>query len=221
MLYKHQTFDGKSIDLPVGKVVCVGQNYADHIAEMNSNVDPEQAMLFMKPNTAIVPLSPSFTTPKNLGQCHNETELAVLIQAPLSKVEASQVPQAIWGYGIAQDLTLRDVQAKAKKMGKPWERAKSFDGSCPLSTFIAKQDFVDPQACSIALEVNGEIRQQGNTSHMIRSIVNLIAEISQQFTLLPGDVVITGTPAGVGALHSGDQLIVTLAEQYQFVTQVE
>ncbi len=219
MTYSHLSILGSKIDLPVGKVVCVGQNYADHIAEMQSKVSAEP-LLFMKPNTSLVALSPSFSIPQGLGECHNELELAVLIKSPLSKVDESEVGDAIWGYGIALDLTLRDVQREAKANGRPWERAKSFDGACPMSPFIAKADFANADAVSLKLEVNGQLRQSGNTQQMLRSIACLIANISQTFTLLPGDVVITGTPAGVGPLNVGDKLAISLAEQYQFSTNI-
>lgn len=223
-MYQHQTIardnqTSQRIDLPVGKVVCVGQNYADHIKEMNSK-PANEALLFIKPSTSLVDLQPSFAVPTDLGECHNETELAVLIQSPLTQAQSSQVKDAIWGYGIALDLTLREVQKQAKQAGRPWERAKAFDGACPISGFVNKSDFSDPQACQLKLTVNGEVRQNGNTAQMLRTIDELIAEISQVFTLLPGDIVITGTPAGVGPLQSGDQLQLELADQFQFVTTV-
>ncbi|WP_111978517.1 fumarylacetoacetate hydrolase family protein [Algibacillus agarilyticus] len=220
-MYKHLDITLLPINLPVGKVVCVGQNYADHILEMNSTPDVDDALLFMKPSTALTPLMPKFAVPEQkLGPCHNETELAVLIKQPLTKACIDEIDAAIWGYGIALDLTLREVQARAKKMGRPWERAKSFDGSCPTSPFIEKAQFVDPQACQISLIVNEKVRQKGNTGQMLRSINNLLVEISHCFTLLLGDIVLTGTPAGVGPLIKGDKLTVNLASTYQFETEV-
>ena len=127
--------------------------------------------------------------------------------------------QAVGGYGIALDLTLRDVQTDLKKKGHPWELAKAFDGACPLSPFLKPADLPDPQAVNLTLQINGELRQEGNTRQMMLGIFELMAHISNHFTLLPGDVVLTGTPAGVGPLQSGDQLLLGLAE-HRFTAQV-
>lgn len=216
--YQHQNIAGESIDLPVGKVVCIGGNYADHIKEMSSVVN-EDAVFFIKPNTAIVPLSPGFAIPSGLGPCHNELEIAVLLKDKLTHADEAQAENAIWGYGLALDLTLRQVQADLKKIGRPWERAKGFDGACPLSPFIAKTEFDDIQNVDFSLTVNQQVRQASNTKYMIRSITKTLVEMSACFTLLPGDVIITGTPAGVGPLESGDKLALRL-NPYTFYTQV-
>jgi 2-keto-4-pentenoate hydratase/2-oxohepta-3-ene-1,7-dioic acid hydratase in catechol pathway len=123
------------------------------------------------------------------------------------------------GYGVALDLTLRDLQNELKKKGHPWEVAKAFDGSCPLSPFLKPESLADPQAMELALRVNGEPRQQGNTRQMMIGIFQLLAYISTHFTLRPGDVVLTGTPAGVGPLQPGDRLILDLAGQ-EFAARV-
>ncbi|VDZ89442.1 fumarylacetoacetate (FAA) hydrolase [Lelliottia amnigena] len=131
----------------------------------------------------------------------------MLIGATLRQASEAHVQKAIAGYGIALDLTLRDVQGKMKKAGQPWEKAKGFDNSCPISGFIPTADFkADPQNTSLSLKVNGDIRQQGNTADMIHKILPLIAYMSRYFTLKPGDVILTGTPEGVGPLNSGDEL---------------
>ncbi len=200
--------------LPIGKVVCVGRNYAEHAAELNNPV-PTTPLLFMKPSTAVVDLNTPFAIPSNRGACHHETEIAILIGSTLTAVEAQDVPAAIAGIGVALDLTLRDVQAELKKQGYPWEVAKAFDGSCPLSHFAPYDAATDLTNLKIRLSVNGIIKQQGCASEMITPIQPLIAYISQIFTLLPGDVVLTGTPKGVGPLQHGDQLKVELID---FVT---
>lgn len=219
MNYQHKSVQGQVIDLPLGKVLCIGQNYQDHIAEMNSKTAPE-ALFFIKPSTAVVDISQPFLIPKQSGAVHNETELAVLIKAPLSKVSPDQVLDAVWGYGLALDLTLRDQQKKLKELGRPWEIAKGFDGACPVSGFIAADELADVQQLQFSLKVNGETRQQGDTRMMIRSVAQIISEMSQFFTLLPGDLVLTGTPAGVGPLYSGDQLELALANQLHIKTSV-
>lgn len=219
MAYKHVMADGSACDLPVGKVVCVGRNYADHAKELNNPV-PTEPILFIKPTTAVVPLVPSFSIPAGRGECHHETEIALLIGKQLSHADAKDVRSAIVGVGIGLDLTLRDLQAKLKEKGHPWELAKSFDGACPLSPFVAVAEFSDFADLSVSLSVNGERRQQGNSAHMLFPILELVALISQTFTLTPGDVVLTGTPSGVAPLKPQDQLEVMLDNRYAFETKV-
>lgn len=185
-MYQHHNWQGALLDYPVSKVVCVGSNYAKHIKEMGSAV-PEEPVLFIKPETALCDLRQPLAIPSDFGSVHHEVELAVLIGA-----------------------TLRDVQGKMKKAGQPWEKAKAFDNSCPLSGFIPAAEFTgDPQNTTLGLSVNGEQRQQGTTADMIHKIVPLIAYMSKFFTLKAGNVVLTGTPDGVGPLQSGDELTVT------------
>jgi 2-keto-4-pentenoate hydratase/2-oxohepta-3-ene-1,7-dioic acid hydratase in catechol pathway len=219
MAYQHKTVGGDVIALPVGKVVCIGQNYQDHIAEMQSKTSV-QALFFIKPSTALCSLTPGFDIPPQQGAVHNETELAVLIAKPLKNADVATVNQAIWGYSLALDLTLRDVQAELKQLGRPWEIAKGFDGACPIGGFIPHAKVAQPQQLKFSLTVNGEHRQQGNSVNMIRGIGQLISEMSQHFTLLPGDVVLTGTPSGVGPLHSGDILHLQLADFFSINSRV-
>ena len=210
MTYQHRYLDGSPLHLPPGKVVCIGRNYLDHIRELNNAV-PETPILFIKPSTALTALDEPIRLPKNRGSCHHEVELAVLVGRQLRNAGPETTRQAVAGYGIALDLTLRDLQNASKQKGHPWETAKAFDGACPLSPFLAPDALPDPQATHLTLHVNGELRQQGNTRSMMLGIFELIAHISTHFTLLPGDVVLTGTPAGVGPLQAGDQLLLGLA----------
>ena len=219
MSYQHVSESGQPIALPVGKVVCIGQNYQDHIAEMQSKTAAE-ALFFIKPATALCALAPSFIVPLNRGAVHNETELAVLIGKPLKNADYATVQDAIWGYSLALDLTLRDVQAQLKQLGRPWEIAKGFDGACPVAGFIEKSQLQHPQQLEFRLLVNGQRRQHGNSANMIRGICQLISEMSQHFTLQPGDIVLTGTPAGVGPLLVGDELELQLADHLQLKTKV-
>lgn len=212
MSYQHQWLDGTQINLPVGKAVCVGRNYAAHAKELG-NVVPDAPILFLKPSTAIVPLSPSFSIPSDRGSCHHETEIAVLIGQTISKIDVKDVAAAIAGYGLALDLTLRDLQNQLKKQGYPWEVAKAFDGACPLSPFMKPEQLGDVYHTEFGLTVNGEQRQQGLTDDMITPIYELIAYISQIFTLEAGDIVLTGTPEGVAALAMGDQLVLSVVGQ--------
>jgi 2-keto-4-pentenoate hydratase/2-oxohepta-3-ene-1,7-dioic acid hydratase in catechol pathway len=210
---------GQNIDLPIGKVVCVGRNYMLHIKELNNEV-PQQPILFMKPATALCSLAEPVVIPQDLGECHNETEVAILIKQTLSCASVEQTQQAIWGVGLGLDLTLRDVQSTLKSKGHPWERAKAFDGSCPMSKFIPITEFSDLNDVEFNLFVNNELRQQGNTSDMMISILDLLVEITKQFTLLPGDIVMTGTPKGVASLNPGDELTVELADVFSVSSHI-
>src|SRR5471030_2202528 len=211
-MYQHRDWNGALLDFPVNKVVCVGSNYADHIKEMGSQVAAEQ-VLFIKPETALCDIRQPIAIPKNLGSVHHEVELAVLIGTPLKQASEDRVANAIAGYGVALDLTLRDLQAGFKKAGQPWEKAKGFDGSCPISGFIPVADFGDAQQADLTLTVNNEIRQQGNTRDMITHILPLIAYMSRYFTLRTGDIILTGTPQGVAKLLPGDSLTVSVNDR--------
>ena len=217
--YIHQYVDGSPINLPVGKAVCVGRNYVDHAKEMGNQV-PTEPMLFLKPSGAFASLGDDIRLPAFSEDVHHEIEMAVLIGSALTDASAEQAAQAVVAAGVAIDLTARDVQAAAKKKGQPWEKAKGFDGACPISGFIDVAAFPDLQNVDLALTVNGEVRQRGNTKDMVFPTAELIAHASQFFSLLPGDVVLTGTPAGVGPLVTGDVLLVELGSSHRFNSRV-
>ncbi|WP_185267754.1 fumarylacetoacetate hydrolase family protein [Halopseudomonas xiamenensis] len=220
MTYQHHYTDGTPIDLPMGKVVCVGRNYAEHARELNNPV-PSEPLLFIKPATAVVPLAGGFRLPGGRGAVHYETEIALLIGAPLSGiVSAAEAAAAITGIGLALDLTLRELQEQLKTKGHPWERAKAFDAACPLSRFVRPEQAPALNDIPLQLRINGELRQDGNSADMITPIIALLQHIAGVFSLLPGDVVITGTPAGVGVLNPGDQLQLTIPGVLQQTTQV-
>jgi 2-keto-4-pentenoate hydratase/2-oxohepta-3-ene-1,7-dioic acid hydratase in catechol pathway len=209
-MYQHHNWQGALLDYPVSKVVCVGSNYARHIQEMGS-ATPDEPVLFIKPETALCDIRQPLALPQGLGSVHHEVELAILIGGTLRQATEDHVRKAIAGYGLALDLTLRDVQGKMKKAGQPWEKAKGFDNSCPISGFIPVESFEgDAQNSTLTLKINGEVRQQGSTSDMIHKIVPLIAYMSRFFTLKAGDVILTGTPEGVGPLASGNALELSL-----------
>jgi 2-keto-4-pentenoate hydratase/2-oxohepta-3-ene-1,7-dioic acid hydratase in catechol pathway len=211
-MYQHRNWQGALLDFPVNKVVCVGSNYADHIKEMGS-VAPPEPVLFIKPETALCDIHQPLAIPKDFGSVHHEVELAVLIGTPLKQANEDRVARAIAGYAVALDLTLRELQAGCKKAGQPWEKAKGFDGSCPISGFIPAAEFNDAQNVELSLGVNGQLRQQGNTRDMITPILPLIAYMSRFFTLRAGDIILTGTPQGVGPIISGDVLNLSLNGQ--------
>lgn len=206
--YQHHWKDGTPVHLPLGKIVCIGRNYAEHARELNNPV-PDEPLLFIKPSTAAVHITRPLDFPRDRGDVHFETELAVLIGRPLANASATEAEAAILGYGLALDLTLRDVQSKLKEKGQPWERAKAFDGACPLSPFVSV-DKLRRDHLTFTLDIDGQRQQTGDTREMLNAIVPLIAHMSSQFTLLPGDVVLTGTPKGVGPLVSGQTLSLEL-----------
>ena len=220
MAYQHPHHDGTAIDLPLGKVVCVGRNYAEHARELNNPV-PSEPLLFIKPATSVVALAAGVTLPKGRGAVHYETEIALLIGAPLSGVvSAGEASQAIAGVGLALDLTLRELQDQLKSKGHPWERAKAFDGACPLSPFAPVEQAPALTDLPLQLHITGELRQDCNSAEMITPIIALLQHIAGVFTLLPGDVVITGTPAGVGVLQAGDQLQLSIPGLMQHSTHI-
>ena len=208
-MYQHRDWQGALLDFPVNKVVCVGNNYADHIKEMGSQVSGEP-VVFIKPETALCDIRQPIALPTGLGSVHHEIELAVLIGTPLKQATPDRVANAIAGYGLALDLTLRDLQSQFKAAGQPWEKAKGFDGSCPMSGFIPVSEFGDAQQAELRLLINGELRQEGNTRDMLTPVLPLIAYMSRFFTLRAGDIILTGTPHGVGPLKAGDEICATL-----------
>ncbi|HEU0265660.1 MAG TPA: fumarylacetoacetate hydrolase family protein [Geobacterales bacterium] len=199
--------DGRSF--PIGKIVCVGRNYAEHIRELG-NESPTQPVIFMKPASAVIGDGEQIRIPLYSDDCHHEVELALLMGRRASSISADQALSGIAGYGVAIDLTLRDVQSRLKEKGLPWEISKGFDTSCPLSSFVPASQISDPHDLRLILEVNGQQRQDGSSSQMITRIPELLAYISSIFTLEEGDVILTGTPAGVSAIKSGDTVQATI-----------
>ncbi|WP_295874862.1 fumarylacetoacetate hydrolase family protein [uncultured Zhongshania sp.] len=218
-MYRHRLAVGSEYSYTPGKVVCVGRNYADHAKELGNAV-PSSPLLFIKPATAMVAMTEPVALPEGFGACHHELEMALLIGQPLTKAAPDQCRAAIAGIGLALDLTLRELQDELKKKGHPWERAKAFDGACPLSEFAAFDQNLDFASLTLRLTRNGGVQQQGSCGDMLFSVENLLSEISHSFTLMPGDVVLTGTPAGVGPLSSGDQLVAELGDYLRVETVV-
>lgn len=221
MSYQHQYLDGTRIHFPMGKVVCVGRNYAAHAQELNNPV-PTEPLLFIKPGSCVVALDDSFSIPNDeRGAVHYEAEIAVLIGKPLSrKPNAEEVLDAISGFAPALDLTLRELQDKLKAKAYPWEVAKSFDGACVLAPFVPGDAVEDLADLGIRLRLNGELRQDGNSRDMLNPILPLIQHICGHFSLQAGDVILTGTPVGVGPLSVGDTLELELVGHSRFSTRV-
>ncbi|WP_455921641.1 fumarylacetoacetate hydrolase family protein [Pseudomonas putida] len=220
MSYQHQYLDGTRIHFPVGKVVCIGRNYAEHAKELNNPV-PTEPLLFIKPGSCVVPVEGGFKIPTDRGSVHYEAEIAVLLGKPLStRPSEEEVLDAISGFAPALDLTLRDVQSKLKEKGLPWELAKSFDGAAVIAPFVATGTYPDLTDIPVRLTINGEVRQDGNSNLMLNPIVPMIQYMAAHFSLQVGDVILTGTPAGVGALNPGDELVLELPGASRFETVV-
>lgn len=199
---------GKHIRLgtyTIGKIVCLARNYREHAKELGNEI-PAAPVLFMKPASAIIDNGNSVRIPDYSQECHYEVELALLVGKTAKNVSIENAMEYIAGYGVAIDMTLRDVQNQLKSKGLPWEIAKGFDTSCPLSEFTPLTSIADPAELTLRLSVNGEIKQNGTTADMIHSVPQIISHISTIFTLEPGDVILTGTPAGVGKVVAGDNM---------------
>ncbi len=206
--YRHLALNGKAIDIPVGKVVCVGRNYAKHAEELGNEI-PREPLLFLKPKTALCSLHEEVTIPGGRGSVHYETELVILLKRNLKNASIEQVADAIWGYGLALDLTLRDLQSQLKNKGQPWEKAKAFDGACPVSRFIPAQKEFD-QTFYFEASLNNAVVQHATSDNMLWPVLELISDMSQHFSLEAGDVILTGTPEGVGPLTAGDEMFFRL-----------
>jgi len=187
------------------KVVAVGRNYADHAAELGNKV-PSKPLIFMKPPSAYITRGQKIEIPLGCEEIHHEIELGVVIRERCSRVGIDQAMHFVGGYCLALDMTARDFQNEAKAKGHPWALAKMFDTSLPVSSFIPIEQIPDPHSLDLWCKVNGETRQQGNTKDMIFNLPTLISFISQYFTLEVGDMVLTGTPAGVGPVKHGDTI---------------
>ncbi|NIE96722.1 fumarylacetoacetate hydrolase family protein [Acinetobacter sp. Tr-809] len=206
------------------KIVCVGRNYAEHAKELG-NAIPDRALLFIKPPSSIGSLEQGVSWNQALGECHYECEICLQIAHPLSQeTDPAKALEAIGAVTLGLDLTLRDLQGDLKSKGEPWERAKAFDGACILADWIEADEIGDLQELELILNINGVDRQHGFTKDMIFDIGTLLVEINKSFSLEVGDVIMTGTPAGVGALRANDQLtmkLITQSGEYDWNTFVK
>ncbi len=198
---------GSSARFPIRRVFCVGRNYAAHAREMGSDPNREPPFFFMKPADAVVPAEGALPYPPATEDLHHEIELVVALRSGGADIPADEALAKVWGYGVGLDLTRRDLQAAAKENGRPWDMAKGFDASAPCSPLRPVSSFGHPSedAC-IRMTVNGEVRQEGALTEMIWPVADVISHLSRLVTLAPGDLIFTGTPAGVGALKPGDRV---------------
>jgi fumarylpyruvate hydrolase len=197
---------GSDGTFPVHRIYCVGRNYAAHARESGGNPDREAPFYFMKPADAIVADRSSIPYPARTSNLHHEIELVVAVGKAGKNVSVAEATGCIFGYAVGIDLTRRDLQSEAKKKGRPWDTAKGFDYSAPISAIHPAMKAGPPVRGRIWLAVNGDMRQDGDLAEMIWSVPEAIAELSTLFVLLPGDLIFTGTPAGVGPLERGDQV---------------
>src|SRR5467141_3645647 len=196
--------------LRIAKILCVARNYADHAKEMGTPV-PKEPIFFLKPTTALLPNGGTILLPPQSKRVEVETELAVILGAGGIGVPAGEAMTLVAGYSVFFDITARDLQAKAREDGSPWTAAKGFDTFAPMSEPIPPKHVSDPHALAIRLKVNGIVRQDSNTRQMIFRIPHLIEAASQVMTLEVGDVIATGTPAGVWPIVPGDRLEADIA----------
>jgi acylpyruvate hydrolase len=199
------TLHGSRETFTVGKIICIGQNYAEHAKEMNFEV-PKSPVFFLKPSTAIIHDGDSVILPSLSNDIHHEVELTVLIGQGGKSIHRELALNYVAGYGVGLDMTMRDVQLEAKKKGLPWTLAKGFDTSAPLSEFIPAENIGNPALLSIQLKINGTVRQSSGAGSLIFPVDVLLEYISGFITLERGDVIYTGTPQGVSRVMRGDKL---------------
>lgn len=191
---------------PVRRVYCVGRNYADHAIEMGHDPSREPPFYFQKNPDNLLPAGQDFPYPPLSSNVHYEVECVVVLKSGGADIPASEALGHVWGYAVGIDMTRRDLQDGLKKMGRSWEGAKAFEYSAPLSPIVPADRIGHPATGAIWLDVNGERKQTGDLAQMIWKVPEVIAELSKLFTLTAGDVIMTGTPAGVGPIVRGDRI---------------
>lgn len=197
---------GSSDRFPVRRIFCVGRNYAAHAREMGQDPEREPPFFFGKPADAVIDSGSTIPYPPLTANLHHEIELVVAIGKGGLRIPVSQALDHVWGYGVGIDFTRRDLQDTAKKMGRPWDWAKGFDRSAPCGPLVPAATSGHPTRGRVWLAVNGETRQEGDLTELIWTIPEVIAICSEAMELEPGDLIYTGTPAGVGAVKAGDRI---------------
>jgi fumarylpyruvate hydrolase len=196
---------GSDQRFPIRRVFCIGRNYAEHAREMGASVDTAAPMFFCKPADAVVSDGADVPYPQATSDLHHEVEMVVALGGGGHDLTPEQASSLVWGYGVGLDLTRRDLQAQAKAKGHPWDVAKAFDHSAPVSALRAATEVALDASSVLRLSVNGELRQQTTLGEMVHSVPQIIAALSTLFELKAGDLIFTGTPAGVAALQRGDR----------------
>ena len=200
------------LTLVPNKLLCIGRNYAEHVREMGDVADlPEEPVVFLKPASALVASGGAVVIPPHSNDVHHEVELVAVIGRGGKDIPEEKALEHVAGYALGLDMTARDLQKQAKDNRAPWSVAKGFDTFAPIGPLTDAVEVPDPQALTLRLTVNGEVRQEGATRDMIFPVAFLIAYLSRIFTLAPGDLIYTGTPEGVGPVRAGDVLEATAA----------
>ncbi|HBI02157.1 MAG TPA: fumarylacetoacetate hydrolase family protein [Flavobacterium sp.] len=202
------------------KIICIGRNYTKHIEELQ-NERPDEPVVFLKPDSAVLLKQHPFVIPEFSDDIHHEVEILVRINKVGKYIDAKFAPNYYDEIGLGIDFTARDLQAKLKEKGLPWEKAKAFDGSAVIGSFLSKKDFSSTENINFELKSNGNTVQKGNTSHMLWKIDELIAYVSQYFTLKIGDIIFTGTPEGVAKVKPNDILEGFIEDKKLFRIQVK
>ena len=197
---------GSDMRFPVGRIYCVGRNYAEHAREMGHDPNREPPFFFMKAPASIAASGSTLGYPVGTKDVHHEIEMVVALGKGGKSIPVERALECVWGYGVGLDMTRRDIQGEAKKLGRPWEMGKSFDESAPMSALRPASEIGHPAKGKIWLKVNGQVKQEGDLSQQIWSVPEQIAYLSNLITLRPGDLIFSGTPAGVGPVKPGDKL---------------
>jgi fumarylpyruvate hydrolase len=190
---------------PIHRIYCVGRNYAEHAIEMGHDPSKEPPFFFQKNPDNIV-TDGKFPYPSKTSDLHYEIEMVVALSKGGTDIPVENALEHVFGYGVGLDMTRRDLQGEAKKLGRPWEVGKAFEASAPCGPLVPASEIGHPTAGAVSLKVNGEVRQQGDLNQLIWKVPEMISYLSGLFTLQPGDIIMTGTPAGVGAVVRGDVL---------------
>lgn len=201
---------GSEQRFPIRRVFCIGRNYAEHAREMGSSVDTSAPMFFCKPADAVVSDGADVPYPQATADLHHEVEMVLALGHGGRDLTAEQADALIWGYGVGLDLTRRDLQARAKAKGHPWDTAKAFDGSAPVSALCPASHARPHPETRLTLSVNGELRQQTTLAEMVHGVPEILVALSGLFELKAGDLIFTGTPAGVAAMQRGDRFHASL-----------
>jgi fumarylpyruvate hydrolase len=197
---------GSAQRFPIRRVFCVGRNYAAHAREMGQDPEREAPFFFMKPADAVVAAEGIIAYPPATNDLHHEVEMVVALKEGGSNIAPEQALSLVWGYGVGLDLTRRDLQAVAKEMSRPWDLAKGFDASAPCSALHPVSEVGHPADARISLAINGSVKQKGTLQDMIWPVADVISHLSRFVELAPGDLIFSGTPAGVGPLQPGDRV---------------
>jgi len=196
---------GSNLRFPVHRIYCIGRNYAEHAREMGATVDRSQPVFFCKPADAIVAEGGEIAYPIGTNDLHHEVEMVVALASGGRNIAIDRALDHVFGYGVGLDLTRRDLQAVAKAKGLPWDSSKAFDQSAPVSVLRRVDEIRHPRAARLTLSVNGQLRQRTDIADMLFTVPEIIHELSKLWTLTAGDLIFTGTPAGVAALVRGDR----------------